>query len=286
LLACLRLYATGGHLDQIADYMGMHLVTVSRIVVRVSKAIAQLYNVYVGFPNTENDIRTIQQRFYDVAAFPRVIGAIDCTHIKVQSPGGEDGEIYRNRKSYFSLNTQMICDSELRILNVVARWPRSVHDSTIFMNSRVRVLFENGQYRNVILLGDSGYPNKSYLFTPLLHPRQPAEVRYNERHVSTRNVIERCFGVIKRRFPILAYGCRLKIETVQIVIVAAAVLHNIALKMGDVEPPPVPEELDEHELNRLIGDGQIPDIQYENNAGVAAGTLARRQFINDYFARL
>jgi hypothetical protein len=78
----------------------------------------------------------------------------------------------------------------------------------------------------------------------------------------------------------------LKIETVQTVIVAAAVLHNIALKMGDVEPPPVPEELDEHELNRLIGEGQIPDIQYENNAGVAAGTLARRQFINDYFARL
>jgi DNA-binding MarR family transcriptional regulator len=55
LLACLRLYATGGYLDQIADYMGMHLATVSRIVVRVSEAIAQLYNVYIGFPNTEND---------------------------------------------------------------------------------------------------------------------------------------------------------------------------------------------------------------------------------------
>jgi hypothetical protein len=46
----------------------------------------------------------------------------------------------------------------------------------------------------------------------------------------------------------------------------------------------VPEELDEHELNRLIGEGQIADIQYENNAGLAPGTLARRQFINDYFA--
>jgi hypothetical protein len=32
------------------------------------------------------------------------------------------------------------------------------------------------------------------------------------------------------------------------------------IKMGDVEPPPVPEELDEHELNRLIGEGQIPNI--------------------------
>jgi hypothetical protein len=82
LLACLRLYATEGHLDQIADYMGMHLATVSRIVVRVSEAIAQLYNVYVGFPNTENDIRTIQKRFYDVAAFPELLGPLTVLTLK------------------------------------------------------------------------------------------------------------------------------------------------------------------------------------------------------------
>ena len=87
LLACLRLYATGGHLDQIADYMGMHLSTVSRIVVRVSEAIASLRNMYIKLPEAENNLRKIQQDFYDVAQFPTVIGAIDCTHIKIQSPG-------------------------------------------------------------------------------------------------------------------------------------------------------------------------------------------------------
>ena len=30
--------------------------------------------------------------------FPGVIGAIDCTHVTIQSPGGDDAELYRNKK--------------------------------------------------------------------------------------------------------------------------------------------------------------------------------------------
>lgn len=74
--------------------------------------------------------------------------------------GGEDGEIYRNRKSYFSVNVQAICDAELKVLNVVARWPGSAHDSTIFNNSNIHGDFENHMYRNCLLLGINVY----YLF--------------------------------------------------------------------------------------------------------------------------
>ena len=35
---------------------------------------------------------------------PGVIGAVDCTHVPIQSPGGQDEEIYR--KCLFSLSTQ------------------------------------------------------------------------------------------------------------------------------------------------------------------------------------
>ena len=95
------------------------------------------------------------------------------------------------------------------------------------------------------------------------------------RHIRTRNVIERSFGVLKSRFPILAYGCRLKIETVRTVIVAANILHNIAIKMGDEEPPPIPDELDEHILNGLIENGQIPDAYPINNNVAGAGMVYR-----------
>jgi hypothetical protein len=84
LLTTLRFYSTGGHLQSIADYCGMHVSTVSGIIVRVSRTIADLYNMYISFPTTNEEI--VQEQIKFVAAFPRVVGAIDCTHVKIQSP--------------------------------------------------------------------------------------------------------------------------------------------------------------------------------------------------------
>jgi hypothetical protein len=283
-LTCLRLYSTGGHLDAVADFAGMHLSTVSRIAVKVCEAIARLAPNYIGFPTTHDECRKTQQDFYNIAQFPRVLGAIDSSHFKIQSPGGDDPEIFRNRKGYFSINGQFICNSHLKILDVVARWSGSSHDATIFINSQIKRKFENNNYTNCVLLGDNGYANKTYLMTPLLNPGTPAEQLYNESHIRARNVVERLFGVLKRRFPILAYGCRLKLETFLTIIVATSVLHNAALNMGDIDAPPVPAEIDEHILEQLIRDGQIPGINNDDVREVA-GSVQRRILINDYFQR-
>ncbi|CAB3261071.1 unnamed protein product [Arctia plantaginis] len=84
----------------------------------------------------------------------------DCTHIKIQSPGGDDAELFRNRKSYMSINMQTISSPNLLITDIVARWPGSTHDSTIYQNSRRYERFERGDYQGSYLLGDSGYPLK------------------------------------------------------------------------------------------------------------------------------
>ncbi|CAG4984954.1 unnamed protein product [Colias eurytheme] len=146
----------------------------------------------------------------------RVLGAIDCTHIRIQSPCLLIGEEFRNRKGYFSLNIQGVCDADLRLMNVVARWPGSTHDATIFNNSILRAQCDAGQYDGRWLLGDSAYPNRSYLLTPLLNPSSEAEHRYNEAHIRTRNTIERTFGVWKRRFPVVALTLRVSLPVAQI----------------------------------------------------------------------
>ena len=161
--------------------------------------------------------------------FPSVVGVIDCTHVPIKNPGGENGELFRNRKGFFSLNVQAVSNAEGEIINIVCRWPGSTHDSTIFNNSRLCSQFENGNIRGV-LLGDSGYPCRPYLLTPFLNPTIESERRYNRAHILTRGLIERVFGQLKQRFRCLKIPIRLNLSGAQNVIVACACLHNMIKK--------------------------------------------------------
>jgi len=89
LLCALRFYATGCHQLIAADFGGFSKTSAHRIIHRVSDAIARLGPQQIVFPDTAGEIRRTQTNFYRIARFPRVVGALDCTHIKIQSPGEE-----------------------------------------------------------------------------------------------------------------------------------------------------------------------------------------------------
>lgn len=198
----------------VGDLMGVSQPTVCCIIRRVTRAIALLSREEVVFPDTAAERAATMRDFHELANFPGVVGAIDCTHVAIQSPGGENGELYRNRKGYFSLNVQAVVNSKLLFQNIVARWYGSVHDATIFINSSIYARFQTEQARIGYLLGDAGYPCSHYLLTPLITPRTQAEQNYNYAHIRTRNPVERAFGVLKRRFPCLKLGLRIKVNCV------------------------------------------------------------------------
>ncbi|XP_011859622.1 PREDICTED: putative nuclease HARBI1 [Vollenhovia emeryi] len=178
--------------------------------------------------------------------------------------------------SYFSINTQVVCDYNLKAIDIVARWPGSVHDATIFEHSTLRRRFEQNEFNSGLLLGDGGYPVRNYLLTPLINPNTPAEECYNETQIRTRNIIERFFGVIKRRFPVLSLGMRLKLETVQDVIVATTVLHNLARHQNEGDPPVL---IDFVEDDVVINDDIRERARPRDN-------MVRESLIADYFSRL
>lgn len=93
VLMTLRYFASGSFLVVCGDFVGVHKSTASRT--RVS-AIARLSSKFIRFPETEEEISVTRQEFFSKYKFPRCIGVIDCTHINIRSPGGEDAEIYRN----------------------------------------------------------------------------------------------------------------------------------------------------------------------------------------------
>lgn len=86
LLTTLRFYACDGHQVSIGDFIGVHQTTVSRIISKVSTAIANLRPNYIKMPSAHEMLQT-QQDFFAISRFPRVLGCLDGTHIKIQSPG-------------------------------------------------------------------------------------------------------------------------------------------------------------------------------------------------------
>ncbi|XP_037795739.1 putative nuclease HARBI1 [Penaeus monodon] len=72
----------------------------------------------------------------------------------------------------------------------------------------IRIRFEAREFGENYRLGDSGYPLKPYLWTPLLNPRRPGEIRYSRSHTRTRVIIEQTFGILKSRFKCLQHSGR------------------------------------------------------------------------------
>lgn len=163
---------------------------------------------------------------------------------------------------------QVICDAQYKIRDIVCRWPGASHDSNIFQNSSIRLKFENGEMGEDVLLGDSGYPLRNYLITPISNPRNNTEQYFNDCQIQTRTIVERTFGIWKRKFPILSAGMRNKLETCQNIIIATAIIHNIA-RDNNEEVQFYDDDNEEHQ--------EAVDENIQNNA--------RQQFL-DYFASL
>ena len=126
-----------------------------------------------------------------------------------------------NRKGYFSLNVQAVCDTKLMFTNIVCRWPGSTHDSRIFDNSALCSQFRNGLFDG-ILLEDGGYPCRHYLMTPVINPTTSKERRCNRAHSTTRGTVERMFGLWKSRFRCISIPLRTSLKNTLVIVVATA----------------------------------------------------------------
>ncbi|KAJ0174011.1 hypothetical protein K1T71_010157 [Dendrolimus kikuchii] len=228
VLTALRCWGRHEVQENAGDLHGLSQATTSRICSRVARALARHSADFIKMPTSFSEEQKLMEEFYQIGGFPSVIGSIGCTYIKIKKYGGNSAEIYINKKGFHLLNVQVVCDASLHIRNIVARWRQNAHDSRMFDESNLKESFERGEFKGR-LLGDSGYQMESYLFTPLLHTQNLAEERYNEAHIATRNVVDHCFDVWKRRFQCLHHGMSVKFGNITTTIVALAVLHNIAI---------------------------------------------------------
>lgn len=280
ILIALRFCAIGSYQRGVGqEYLAsVSQPVVSRCIEEVTTAVVTHFgNEWIKFPTGE-DMARKKREFYEYCGIPGTIGAIDCTHVRILSPKTEE-HAYLNRKGYHSINVQLICDTNLFILNVNSSFPGSCHDSYIWRQSAIHTHLQNNYQvgdRNTWLLGDSGYPQQPWLMTPVpeVQPNSPEE-RFNKAHASGRNHIERTNGVLKSRFRCIMGERALRYEPAKVctIVNTCCILHNLCTRAR--MPLPEFEEINEENDHNYIQDLDLQD----NNQG----REIRAVLINRYF---
>ncbi|XP_030746556.1 uncharacterized protein LOC115875276 [Sitophilus oryzae] len=86
--------------------------------------------------------------------------------------------------------------------------------------------------------------------TPFVNPQTPEQLAYNNLFKRERVIIERCFGQLKQRFPILQNIIRLSLASVPTIIIACFILHNVAKFLND----DALDDVDDDENNEKDGE--------------------------------
>lgn len=238
ILITLRFYKSGSFQYINGDLIHVHQSSVSRCISKVTKALVKIKSKYIYFPSTEEQF-LIKNGFSNKSSikFPNVIGTVDGSFVKIKSPGREIEPLYVCRKGGHAVNVQILCDHQMRIRDVVAKWPATTHDSFIWMNCSLRAKFML-EKPNGWLLGDSGYALEPWLLTPLLQAKNETEERYNSAHKKTRRTVENAIGLLKGVWLCLhSQGGDLcyKPKKVCEIVISCCILHNIrrSLKLNE-----------------------------------------------------
>ncbi|XP_062597886.1 putative nuclease HARBI1 [Saccostrea cucullata] len=147
----------------------------------------------IAFPSGQAHILQIKEDFLKVSNFSNVFGAIDGTLIPIIGMSEDDEHVFVFRKGFHAINMQGIVTAVLKFTNIVCKYGGATHDAFILANSSIPEVMDQlpgGGW----LLGDSGYPLRPWLMTPILAPQTRQEEKFNESHIKTRNCVERVFG--------------------------------------------------------------------------------------------
>ncbi|KAJ1192785.1 hypothetical protein NDU88_002091 [Pleurodeles waltl] len=128
--------------------------------------------------------------------------------------------------------------------------------------------------------GDSAYALRPWMLTPYLTPSNETERQYNSAYKRTRNIIERTFGLLKARFRCLhRSGGALQYTPITAfkIVVACAILHNIATRRGLPLTPEDPDSEDEEQ--------ELPHRHHRDRSIANQGRLRREHIANQYFGR-
>ncbi|XP_024869556.1 protein ALP1-like [Temnothorax curvispinosus] len=161
---------------------------------------------------------------------------------------------------------EIIVGPRTEILDIVPEWPGSEHDSRIFQNFRIYMRYRQGELDG-ILVGDAGYPALPFLLTPIVIIQFMEEQGELLRGRLAYGNVDFC------QKDCLSKGLGTKLLTSTSIVVACAVLHNLALILNDKL------EEDDEEVENLNNEVPVAEPHWQPGDGfLARDALIERLF--------
>lgn len=172
---------------------------------------------------------------------------------------------------------------------------KAFEDNTLSV-LKARLLSNTNCLLPFCLVGDEGFPLKTYLMRPFAKRNlQSNDQRiFNYRLSRARRIVENTFGILVSRWRILQKPLALKLSTVEKVIQAVTCLHNYIITTNIANNQYLYEgSVDQEDVNGEIIPGNWRNIVGENNfinplgrIGANIGTAAairQREILTQYF---
>ncbi|XP_064469730.1 putative nuclease HARBI1 [Ornithodoros turicata] len=215
------------------------VATAFHCVRRVGEALLKVASRFVLWPS-ESDALSIIDGFQRKFKFPGVLGAVDGSHIAITAPK-EHAASYINRKGFYSVVLQAVCDHEMRFLHCSVGEAGSMHDARVVRRSELHDMLDHGHFPfSSHLVGDAAYPIGPNLLTPYRDNGHlsTAQKCFNKRLCRARVTIERAFGLLKNRYRRLFRVETRRPDIIVTIMITACVLHNACLLWCDTFEDP------------------------------------------------
>lgn len=280
---------------EIANLFGVAKSTAWSVVSRVAKWLISLSHLFIKWPKGD-EVRESAEKFYEKKRIPGIIGAIDCTHIRIRKPG-ENAVDYFNKKKFYSLSVQAVVNSEKKFIDVMCAEPGSLHDSRVLRRSNLFRRTQNNVHEvfpnNTLLIGDSAYPSLNWLVPAFNNYRDRAltveQVNFNKDLSSTRMVVENTFQKLKMRFRRLAHFTeQFHIHLIVNIIASICVLHNHCIDEDDLflDPDDLDDDSDDPDPDDLDDDNGDNDHEFFREVNVPRHADRRAELLNEINNRL
>ncbi|KAH9457004.1 hypothetical protein Pst134EA_033051 [Puccinia striiformis f. sp. tritici] len=242
ICSAVRMLASGGAADANDEYFRLAESTSLKSLDRFCMAIIEIYGEEYNQPPNEEDMRRLL-KINEKRGFPGMIGSLDCMHWGWKNcPAAWKGQ-FQGKEKEATLILEAVVSQDLWFWHSFFGLAGAHNDLNVLAMSPIFTDLYNGvtpkcsftvnghEYSQAYYLADGIYPDYAMLIKTISQPQGLERQHFAKMQEALRKDVERGFGVLQARFPIVAQPARgWSRKKLNRIMMMCIILHNMIVE--------------------------------------------------------